>query len=102
MGDEQARPGVPQDKIDFPGSEPVIERHQNDVRQGGGEIGLQKDVAIVLQDGGAVAGLKPPVPKDPGQAENPSGKFLIRENTLVTANGRLEGIGPGCFEYYLG
>jgi hypothetical protein len=59
-------------------------------------------VAIVLQDGGAVAGLKPPVPKDPGQAENPPGEFIIGENTIVTADGRLMGIGPGRFEQYLG
>ena len=102
MGDEDAGTGVPENKIDFLGSEPVIERHQNRIGQGRRKIGLQKYVAVILEDGYPVAGLEPLVPKNLGQTKNPLGKGLIRENTVVTANGLFVGISPGRFEQQFG
>ena len=66
MGDQDPGFRIPQYKVDFRTGEPVVEGYQDGISQGGGEVGLQENMAVVLQDSHTLALLQPQIRQGPG------------------------------------
>ena len=98
MGDQQLGFGIFENKLDFPGREAVIEGNQNGPDKGGGKIGFQKNMTIILEDGHRTARSQAPGPQKMRQSKDPFGKLPIGKGGLMAANRLFLRIGPGGFK----
>ena len=94
MDDDQSGFGVVENILNFPGGKAIIQRDQHRTDKGGGEVGFEEDMAVVMQNGCLTAWSQTSISQKMGQPEDPLRKLLIGEDRLMTANRFLLGIGP--------
>ena len=97
MDDDQFGFGVVENILDFPGRKTIIEGDQGCTDEGGGEVGFEEDMTVVMQNGRLTAWSQAPVSQKMGQSKDPPGKLFIGEPPLMTANRFLLRIAPGRF-----
>jgi hypothetical protein len=85
MGNQEPGFRVFQDKGQFFRGKAVIQRYQNGPDQCRGEISLQEDVAIIMENGQLPARSQTAGLEKIRQPKDPPGELLIGENPLMAA-----------------